>query len=703
MQPNLFDEETSDSKIKQDNRIPNLINQLTNDLIHYNYYYHSLDESLISDEEYDKLFRKLQDLEQQYPEYKRSDSPTSIVGYAPLAKFKQIQHATPMLSLNNIFSDMDSPDIETRHKELLQFNKRTSEEINIPADLVTYVASPKYDGVALSLTYIDGILTQAVTRGDGFVGEDVTLNARTIKSIPIQLNISPPPKLLEVRGEVLIKTSDFLQLNKQQLKQKLKPFANPRNATAGSLRQLDSNITATRPLSFFAYSIALLKSKSIPKSFFEELELLINAGFSTGQWNKVCHGTEDLINYYEDMLKNRASMPFGIDGVVYKIDNINQQNELGFVLRAPKFAIAHKFPAAEAESQIIDIQTQVGRTGALTPVAKLHPTLVGGVMVSNASLHNYEEIKRKDIKIGDFVMIRRAGDVIPEVARVVTTKRHHANVKEFIAPNTCPVCGSHLNTIEGETVIRCSGGLYCSAQKKQAITHFASKLALNIDGLGEKVVEQLVDDDLITHITDLYRLKYNDLIGLERFGKKKSENILAAIEKSKSTTFARLIYALGIRHVGESTAKSLALYFGNLDRLQQATCEDLYNINDIGEVVAKSVVDFFAEPHNQMIIKQLIDLGVTYEPIIKSVPKLSALTGKTFVLTGTLPTMHRDQAKLLIENHGGKVTGSVSKNTDYVVAGSDSGNKLIRAQKLKVKIIDETGFLSLIAEVNKDE
>lgn len=702
MQPDLFDEETSNSKIEQDNKIPNLINQLTNDLIHYNYYYHSLDESLISDEEYDKLFRQLQELEQQHPEYKRGNSPTNIVGYAPLAKFKQIQHATPMLSLNNIFSDMDSPDIETRHKELLQFNKRTSEEINIPADAVTYVASPKYDGVALSLTYVDGILTQAVTRGDGFVGEDVTLNARTIKSIPIQLNISPPPKLLEVRGEVLIKTTDFLQLNKQQLKKELKPFANPRNATAGSLRQLDSNITATRPLSFFAYSIARLESTNTPKSFFEELELLVSAGFSTGQWNKVCHGANDLINYYEDTLKNRAGMPFGIDGVVYKIDSINQQNELGFVLRAPKFAIAHKFPADEAESQIIDIQTQVGRTGALTPVAKLHPTLVGGVMVANASLHNYEEIKRKDIKIGDFVMIRRAGDVIPEVARVVTSKRH-TNVKEFIAPTACPVCGSHLNMIEGETIIRCSGGLYCSAQKKQAITHFASKLALNIDGLGEKVVEQLVDAGLITHITDLYQLKYDDLTPLERFGKKKSENILAAIEKSKSTTLSKLIYALGIRHVGESTAKSLAMYFGNLDLLQQASCDDLYNINDIGEVVAKSVVDFFAEPHNQMIIKQLIDLGVTYEPIVKSTPTLSVITGKTFVLTGTLPTLTRDQAKLLIETNGGKVTGSVSKNTDYVLAGSDSGSKLIRAQELKVKIIDETEFLNLLQEMPEHE
>ena len=405
----------------------------------------------------------------------------------------------------------------------------------------------------------------------------------------------------------------------------------------------------------------------------------------------------------EDMLKNRTKMPFGIDGVVYKIDSINQQNELGFVLRAPKFAIAHKFPAAEAESQIIDIQTQVGRTGALTPVAKLHPTLVGGVMVSNASLHNYEEIKRKDIKIGDFVMIRRAGDVIPEVARVVTTKRHTENIKDFIAPKVCPVCGSHLNTIEGETIIRCSGGLYCSAQKKHAITHFASKLALHIDGLGEKVVDQLVDEGLINHITDLYQLQYDDLTKLERFGKKKAQNLLDAIEKSKTTTLFKLIYALGIRHVGESTAKSLAMYFGNLELLQQTTCEDLYNINDIGEVVAKSIVDFFAEPHNQMIIKKLLNLGITYEPIVKRTPTLSAITNKTFVLTGTLPSLTRDKAKELIEAHGGKVTGSVSKNTEYVLAGSDSGSKLIRAQELNIKIIDETEFLNLLAETPKNE
>lgn len=671
------------------NNVQHQINELTDALKNYNYHYHTKDESLITDEEYDKLFRDLQDLEQQYPEYKRSDSPTNKIGDEILAEFNQVSHKIPMLSLNNIFSDMTISEKSLRHKELFQFNKRVTESLGLSS--IEYVASPKYDGVAISLTYIDGILTQALTRGDGYTGEDVTINIKTIRNIPLKLLIHEVPKTLEVRGEILIKTNDFIKLNIEQDKSGQKHYANPRNTAAGSIRQLDSKITASRPLHFFAYAIASLSDEIKLNTFSSQLEYLSKCGFDISNYCKTCTGIDELIAFFEKTLINRKNMPFGIDGVVYKINNIAFQEKLGYVMRAPRFAIAHKFPAEEAESQIIDILVQVGRTGALTPVAKIKPIVVGGVTVSNASLHNQDEIKRKDIRVGDFVIVRRAGDVIPEVVKVVIEKRQNNSV-EFTMPTKCPVCGSHLIQLEDEAIIRCSGGLYCSAQKKHTLIHFASKLALNIDGMGEKVVEQLLDSNLINNPTDIFLLTVDKLEKLDRFGEKSATNLVNAINASKNTTLQRLIYSLGIRHVGESTAKELANTFGDIDHLINASVEELLQINDIGEIVATSIVDFFKEEHNCEVIKKLLELGITYSKNINKSQFNEFISGKIFVLTGTLNSYSRDEAKAIIEGFGGKVSVSVSKKTNYVVAGSDAGSKLEKALSLGITIIDEEKF-----------
>jgi DNA ligase (NAD+) len=684
---NLFDNLVNDDKIKEQ------INQLTDELIKYNYHYHSKDESLIADEEYDQLYKKLQLLESKYPQYKRKDSPTAQVGFPPLAEFANAPHIVPMLSLNNIFSDMEQIEPTLRHSELFQFDKRICDALGTTDNI--YIASPKYDGVAISLTYTNGVLTQGLTRGDGFSGEDVTLNIKTIKNIPKHLNISPIPELLEVRGEILILTDDFIKLNQEQKKTGQKIYANPRNTAAGSIRQLDSSITATRPLHFFAYSIARNSSDIIFITFNEQLDYLQRLGFDISNYYKKITGAQDLINYYEDILARRNNLAFGIDGIVYKLDSIAEQEKLGFVMRAPRFAIAHKFPAEAAESQIVDIQIQVGRTGALTPVAKITPVKVGGVVVSNASLHNQDEILRKDIHIGDYVLVQRAGDVIPEVISVVLEKRS-ANVQEFIMPTECPVCGSHLVRPIDETIVRCSGGLYCDAQRKQAITHFASKLALNIDGLGDKIVEQLVDAGLIRHLSDIYSLTAEQLVGLERFGQKSAENLIHAISASKHTTLKRLIYALGIRHVGEATAKELAMSFGSLDKLMVAGKLELMQLQDIGEVVADAIIDFFAETHNRDIINQLLNFGVNYPIAVATSNFNPNITGKIFVLTGTLAHYSRDDAKAKIEAFGGRVSGSVSKKTDYVIAGVEAGSKLDKARELDVIIIDEDEFNLLL-------
>lgn len=675
----------------------NLITKLTSDLIKYNGSYHSQDISLISDEEYDRLFRQLIELEEQYPQYKQASSPTNLVGSKQLKnEFTQKSHQEPMLSLNNIFSDMDEINHELRHKELLQFDKRIRETLN--EENVEYVASPKYDGIAISLIYSNGFLTEALTRGDGFIGEDVTENIKTVKNIPKILKTSteniPIPKHLEIRGELLLFTQDFITLNKEQERLGQRIFANPRNTVAGSVRQLDSSITASRPLHFFAYYIRSTDNLEC-STFYTQLDYLRNIGFDISDLNKKLAGTKELSEYYEGILAKRNQLPFGIDGVVYKVNQISLQEKLGFVMRAPRFAIAHKFPAEIVTSQVLDIQIQVGRTGAITPVAKISPVQVGGVIVSNATLHNQDEIKRKDIRINDYVLVRRAGDVIPEIVSVVHEKRPDNTIK-FILPSHCPICNSHLIRLPDEAIIRCSGGLFCEAQKRQAITHFASKLALNIDGMGEKNVDLLVEHNLIHNPSDLYTLKLEDLVTLPRLGQKSVENLINAINHSKNTTLNRFIYGLGIRHVGESTAKSLAISFGSLDNLMQANLEELLLVNDIGEVVAKSILDFFSETHNCEIITKLLASGVTY-PIMESTNKYNEfITGKTFVLTGTLSNYSRDEAKALIEEFGGKVAGSVSKKTHYVVAGIEAGSKLDKATELGISIIDETSFINFL-------
>lgn len=699
MKLDLFSDERESSQKTDDTDKQKLIDQLTSDLIKYNEAYHSHDESLISDEEYDKLYHELKALEEKYPQYKRIDSPTNLVGAKLNSTLKQKAHEKPMLSLNNIFSDTKSSRYEERHKELIQFDKRIRDSLEL--DSIEYVASPKYDGIAISITYENGIFTQALTRGDGFTGEDVTENIKTIKNIPKILSSSTlgltAPQLLEVRGEVLMFTQDFIQLNIEQERQGRKIFANPRNTVAGSVRQLDSNVTASRALHFFAYNITQFKDSKNPtfQTFSAQLNYLKNFGFDISDLNQILQGDIALSKYFEDILNKRSSLEFGIDGIVYKVNDIASQEKLGFVARAPRFAIAHKFPAEMVESQILDIQIQVGRTGAITPVAKISPVLVGGVIVSNATLHNQDEIKRKDIRIHDYVLVRRAGDVIPEIVSVITNKRP-SNAHEFIIPEICPICNSHLVKLPDEAIIRCSGGLFCPAQKKQSITHFASKLALNIDGLGEKNVDLFVENNLIQNPSDIFELTLEKLERLPRFAQKSSENLLNAIEHSKNTTLNRFIYALGIRHVGESTAKALANTFGNMENLMQATIEELLLVNDIGEVVAKSIVDFFSEKHNIEIIQKLLSLGINYPAIDANNKYNEAISGKIFVLTGTLSTYSRDEARALIEDFGGKVSGSVSKKTDYVLAGTEAGSKLDKAQELGIQILSEDEFQKLI-------
>ncbi len=690
----LFKDFTMDdlfSTIKSLNQVQNEIESLTDEVIKYNHSYHTNDVSLIADEEYDQLFRKLQELEQGYPEFKRKDSPTNKVGGAILNEFNQKAHQIPMLSLNNIFSDMNQNSIELRHKELFQFNKRLCEANGL--DFVKYVASPKYDGVAISITYTNGILTEALTRGDGYTGEDVTYNIKTIKNIPLTLKSGNSPSHIEIRGEILIQSNDFIKLNQEQDIKGLKQYANPRNTAAGSIRQLDSKITASRPLHFFAYSIASYSNELQFTQFSDQLAYLKLVGFDVSEYCKICNDVNELVVFYENILDCRQKLPFGIDGVVYKVNEISLQEKLGFVARAPRFAIAHKFPAEEVESQIQDIQIQVGRTGALTPVAKIKPSSVGGVIVSNASLHNQDEIRRKDVRVGDYVLVRRAGDVIPEVVSVVLKKRP-SDTCEFVMPHVCPVCGSHL--VQDEIIVRCSGGLYCSAQKKFTLIHFASKLALNIDGMGDKVVEQLIDNQLINTPSDIFKLRVEQLIALDRFADKSASNLINAINYSKNTTLKRLIYALGIRHVGESTANSLANTFGDLDNLMNATLSELLQINDIGDIVATSIVDFFSEMHNREIISELLGLGINYSKNISKSIFNEKISGKTFVLTGSLTGYSRDEARELIEGFAGRVSSSVSKKTDYVIAGQDAGSKLDKATELGITILDEQQFKQLL-------
>lgn len=672
---------------------------LTKELNFHNLQYHTYDNPQISDSEYDKLFRRLLELEQRYPEYRQLDTPTQRVGGTILTKFAQVTHEVPMLSLNNIFSALDNNHV-FNHDELYQFTQRIAKEVNLAANELEFVASPKYDGVAISLIYENGVLVRGVTRGDGYVGEDVTNNIKTIRNIPLILNSDLlPPELIEVRGEILLLSADFDKINQIQSERGGKLYANPRNLAAGSIRQLDSSITASRPLTFYAYALTRYSPDvNVGQKFSDELQLLRDYGFSIANECKIVIGDDGLASYFESMQLQRKSLPFGIDGVVYKLNERKLQEQLGFVARAPRFAVAHKFPAEEVESIILNIEVQVGRTGALTPVAKINPVNVGGVMVSNATLHNQDEINRKDVRIGDVVLVRRAGDVIPEIVRSLPERRTN-ELAIFMMPDKCPVCGSHVHQEEGEAILRCVGGLYCIAQKKQAITHFASKLAFNIDGLGEKSVEQLVDAGLIDSLPDIFRLEEERLIQLERFASKSAQNLLNAIEQSKQTTLNRFIYALGIRHVGEASAKDLAKAFGSLGMLRQANKEQLLQVHDIGEIVANSILDFFSEEHNNQVIDELLALGVTYPEIVAQNLYHEDVTGKTFVITGSFINYKREDIKAKLEEYGAKVASSVSKKTNYVIVGSDAGSKLEKANELGISLIEEEQLTILLTSL----
>jgi DNA ligase (NAD+) len=656
----------------------------------HNRRYYVLDAPLISDAEYDLLFRELQALEAAHPELASAASPTQRVGAAPQAEFKSVAHRMPMLSLNNAFSA----------DEVEAFDRRARETLGAPA--IEYTAEPKFDGLAVSLTYENGVFTRGATRGDGLAGEDVTINLRTVANLPLRLDGQGPPRLIEVRGEVLMLRSDFNRLNARQREKGEREFVNPRNAAAGSLRQLDSRITARRSLRFFAYAIGVVDGHALPGSHFAALDLLVAWGFPVAAERRLVSGLAGLLAYYAEIGDKRAALPYDIDGVVYKVDSLGAQERLGFVSRAPRFAIAHKFPAEEAATELIGIDVQVGRTGALTPVARLAPVFVGGVTVTNATLHNQGEIDRKDLRVGDTVIVRRAGDVIPEIVAPLLDRRPgdlpRFNLLERYP--TCPVCGSHVVRADDEAVARCSGGLYCPAQRKQALLHFASRRAMDIEGLGDKLVEQLVDGDIVRTPADLYKMGLLALANLERMAEKSATNLLAAIEKSKHTTLARFIYALGIRNVGEATARDLARHFGRLDAALAADEEALMQVADVGPVVAQCLRQFCSEPHNLEVIAQLRAAGVAWsegEGVRKSpAPAASAIAGKVFVLTGTMPSLTREEAKELIDAAGGKVSGSVSKKTDYVVAGAEAGSKLDKAQELGVAIIDEAQLRILL-------
>ncbi len=655
---------------------------LKNELASLDHAYYVLDDPILPDVEYDKLYRELISLEQLHPEWITPDSPSQRVSGKVGDLFSEVKHVVPMLSLNNALED----------KEAEAFDKRCREGLNVSA--VEYAAELKFDGLAISLRYEKGLLTQAATRGDGYSGEDVTANIRTIKAIPLKLRGKTHPDVLDVRGEVFMSHKDFEALNQVAISKSEKTFANPRNAAAGSLRQLDPKITAQRTLSFFAYGIGQCEpSDLIPNTHAELLDLYQSWGLPVCEHRAVVQSIDGLMSFYQRIGALRDQLPYDIDGVVYKVNSRDLQEDLGYVSRAPRFAIAHKFPAQEALTTVLGIDVQVGRTGAITPVARLSPVVVGGVTVTNATLHNEDEVRRKDIHIGDTVVVRRAGDVIPEVVSAIKEKRSlHAT--SFVMPTHCPICGSHIERQADEAVARCSGGLFCPAQRKQALLHFAQRRAMDIDGLGEKIVDQLVDLEIVRTPADLYKLGLMALANLDRMGEKSAENLLQAIHQSRKNTLARFIFALGIRHVGESTAKDLAKYFGCIERIMSAHEEEFLQVNDVGPVVAQSLTSFFSESHNREVIEQLLASGIELE--VEKSAVLAELLGKTFVLTGTLPSLSRDEAKALLEKAGAKVAGSVSAKTHYVVAGADAGSKLEKAQELGIAVLDEDEMLKLL-------
>jgi len=659
------------------------VEKLREEINYHNYRYYVLDDPEIPDSEYDRLLRDLQELEAESDEPIPMDSPTQRVGAQPLDAFSEVKHEVPMLSLGNAFND----------QEVSDFDRRAREKSNLKN--IEYAVEPKLDGLAISLLYIDGVLERAATRGDGSTGEDVTLNVRTIDAVPLRLMGKSYPKKLEVRGEVIMTKAGFNQLNEIQRKNEAKLFANPRNAAAGSLRQLDPKITATRPLSFYAYGIGVVDGVKLPNTHSAIMQQLKDWGIRINPESKTVKGADGCIEYYQYLQNKRDSLDYDIDGIVYKVNSLDVQQQLGFVARAPRWAIAHKFPAQEEMTTLEDIEIQVGRTGALTPVAKLKPVFVGGVTVQSATLHNQDEINRLDVRKNDTVIIRRAGDVIPQVVSVVLSKRE-GKPRKFKMPSKCPVCGSATARVEGEAVTFCTGGLYCEAQRKEAIKHFASRKAMNVDGLGDKLVEQLVDEGLINDIADLYSLTVEKVASLERMGEKSAENLISALKKSKATTLARFIFSLGIHDVGETTAQTLANYFGDLDKLKRATQEQLIEIPDVGPAVSESILHFFSQTHNVEIVDKLLAAGINWPSIeVKSDDELP-LKGKSFVVTGTLSGMGRDEAKAALQALGAKVTGSVSKKTDYVVIGENPGSKAEKAEALGVEMLDEERFLKLI-------
>jgi DNA ligase (NAD+) len=646
--------------------------------------YYVFDNPTIPDAIYDKLFLELQELESAHPELIATDSPTRRVGGAPLPQFEQITHSAPMLSLANGFDDAD----------IIAFDRRVRDGLELDGE-VEYATELKFDGLAINLRYEDGMLVNAATRGDGSTGENVTANIRTVRSIPLRLLGANLPGVLDIRGEVMMFKDDLARLNGRQREAGAREFANPRNAAAGSLRQLDSRITAKRALRFFAYGIGALEGAEPPSTHAGLLDWYKTLGVPVCDEREIVSGAFGLLDFFRRIGERRAGLPYEIDGVVYKVNRLDQQQRLGFVSRAPRFAIAHKFPAQEALTVVQDIEVQVGRTGAITPVARLAPVFVGGVTVTNATLHNEDEVRRKDIRIGDTVAVRRAGDVIPEVLAFVPEMRP-AGVREFVMPSVCPVCGSAIVKPEDEAIARCSGGwVKCAAQRKGGLLHFVSRRAMDVEGLGDQLVEQMVDRKVINTAADLYRLGLSALSELDRMADKSAQNVLNALEKSKTTTLARFIYALGIRHVGESTAKELARHFGNLDALMLSAEEGLLEVPDVGPIVARSIAAFFSDPMNRELVEQLRAAGVHWqESEQESRPK--PLLGKIFVLTGTLPTLSRDEAAAKIEGAGGKVSGSVSKKTGYVVAGAEAGSKLAKAQELGVPILDESQLLEML-------
>ena len=661
------------------------LNQLRQALRRYEYEYHVLDNPSIPDSEYDRLFHELKALEAANPELITADSPTQRVGASPLSAFMQIRHEIPMLSLDNAFSD----------EEFFAFVKRIEDRLgNLPKDL-EFCCEPKLDGLAVSILYENGVLTQAATRGDGTTGEDITANIRTIRNIPLQLLMENPPARLEVRGEVFMPHAGFERLNETALQHGEKTFANPRNAAAGSLRQLDPKVTAKRPLTLNAYSIGIAEGVALPETQYARLQWLKSIGIPVNPEIRLCHGVDEVLDFYRQIQGKRPNLGYDIDGTVLKINDIALQQRLGFISKAPRWAIAYKFPAQEELTRLNDVEFQVGRTGAVTPVAKLEPVFVAGVTVSNATLHNGDEIERLNIAIGDTVVIRRAGDVIPQIIGVLHERRP-PDAKPIIFPTHCPVCDSLIVRIDGEAVARCTGGLICAAQRKEALKHFVSRKAMDIDGVGGKLIEQLVDRELVHTPADLFKLDLTTLCRLERMGEKSAQKALESLEKAKNTSLARFIFALGIREVGEATALNLANHFKTLEALKGANFEALQEVPDIGEVVANRILAFWAEPHNVAVVEDLIAQGVHWETVEVKAVQDNPFNGKTVVLTGTLTQMGRSEAKALLQQLGAKVSGSVSAKTDFVIAGDAAGSKLTKAQELGVRVLSEEEWLALM-------